>query len=295
MTTPLDIRRVAGHIGAEIAGVALSGDLDQATVAAILAAVHEHKVLFFRGQTHLDDPGQEAFAERLGQPEAHPTLPTRPGTRYMLELDSAVHGRAVVWHTDVTFKACYPMASILRSVVAPPYGGDTMWANTAKAYADLTPELKALADSLWADHSNLYDYGRTHSGPKVGRFMNTFASTLHETRHPVVRVHPATGERTLVLGQFVRGFAGLGSADFQHLFALFQDRITRPENVVRWRWTAGDVAIWDNRATQHCAVNDYGDQGRVVRRVTLTGDVPVSVDGRRSVTLSPAPESMAAE
>jgi alpha-ketoglutarate-dependent taurine dioxygenase len=292
--TQLDIRRVAGHIGAEVAGLTLSGDLDAQTVQAVLDALHEHKVLFFRSQTHLDDAGQEAFASRLGQPEAHPTLPTRPGTRYMLELDSAVHGRAAVWHTDVTFQASYPMASILRCVVAAEYGGDTMWANTAKAYANLTPELRVLADSLWADHSNLYDYGRAQ-GASSGRFKQDFVATVPETRHPVVRVHPVTGERTLVLGQFVRGFAGLSTVDSQRLFALFQDQITRPENVVRWRWSVGDVAIWDNRATQHYAVNDYGDQPRIVRRVTLSGDVPVSVDGRRSITLSPPPEAIAAE
>jgi taurine dioxygenase len=290
----IDIRRVAGHIGAEITGVRLSGDLSSATVVALLDALHQHKVLFFRGQTQLDDIGQEAFAERLGQPEAHPTLPTLPGARYILELDSQVHGRAAVWHTDVTFKAAYPMASILRSVVAPPFGGDTMWANTAKAYDNLSPELKALADSLWADHSNLYDYGKSQGGPST-RQREHFASTTHETRHPLVRVHPVTGERTLVLGLFARAIVGMNSADSQRIIALFQDQITRPENVVRWRWQVGDVAIWDNRATQHYAINDYDDLPRVVRRVTLSGDVPVSVDGRRSLTLSSTQDAMAAE
>jgi alpha-ketoglutarate-dependent taurine dioxygenase len=289
----LDIRPVTGRIGAEIAGVRLSADLAPETVQAILNALYRHKVVFFRGQTHLDDVGQEAFAQRLGAPEAHPTLPTLEGTRYMLELDSAVHGRAAIWHTDVTFTAAYPMASILRGVVIPPAGGDTMFANTAQAYEDLIPELKALADSLWVTHSNLYDYGRPKGAPSAR--MSNFASTVHETEHPLVRVHPVTGERTLVLGQFAQKVVGLNTTDSQRLIGLFQDQITRPENVVRWRWAVGDVVIWDNRATQHFAVNDYGDQHRVVRRVTLQGDVPVSVDGRRSRTVSPPPERMAAE
>jgi len=98
----------------------------------------------------------------------------------------------------------------------------------------------------------------------------------------VVRVHPATGERTLVLGHFVRNFVGLSTADSQRIFHILQDHILRQENVLRWRWKAGDVAIWDNRATQHYAVDDYGDQRRVMRRVTIAGDVPVSIDGRTS-------------
>src|SRR5207249_11073611 len=109
-------------------------------------------------------------------------------------------------------------------------------------------------------------------------------STVYETEHPVVRVHPETGERSLVLGNFVQKLIGYSKTDSAHLFNLFQSHITRPENTVRWHWQAGDVAIWDNRATQHYAVNDYGDQHRVVRRATIDGDVPVSVDGRNSVT-----------
>jgi alpha-ketoglutarate-dependent sulfate ester dioxygenase len=115
-------------------------------------------------------------------------------------------------------------------------------------------------------------------------FDEIFTATVYETEHPVVRVHPETGERTLVLGNFVQRFVGLPKHDGQRLFDLFQSHVTAPENTVRWSREAGDVAIWDNRATQHYAVNDYGDQHRVVRRATIDGDVPVSVDGRHSVT-----------
>ena len=154
----LDIHPVAGRIGAEIRGVTLSGQLDAATVEAIQAALVKHKVIFFRGQSQLDDQGQEAFAKLLGEPVAHPTVPVRDGTEYLLELDGAEGRRANSWHTDVTFVEAYPKASILRNVVAPQAGGDTVWANTASAYDDLSDELKALADKLWAVHSNEYDY-----------------------------------------------------------------------------------------------------------------------------------------
>lgn len=115
-------------------------------------------------------------------------------------------------------------------------------------------------------------------------FEEVFTGTIYETEHPVVRVHPETGERTLVLGNFVQRFVGLSKYDSQKLFDLFQSHITAPENTVRWSWQQGDVVIWDNRATQHYAVNDYGDQHRVVRRATIDGEVPVSIDGRNSVT-----------
>lgn len=279
----LQVFPVAGRIGAEIAGVELSPDLPTPTIEAILAALYRYKVVFFRGQDQLDDAAQEAFAERLGAPEAHPTLALREGTRFLLELDSANHGRATIWHTDGTFKPDYPMASILRAVVVPAAGGDTMWANTAQAYDDLTPELKSLADGLWTVHSNNYSQGE-----KVEGLGKTFASTVYETRHPLVRVHPVTGERSLLLGHSAQRIVGFEGPDSQRLMGVFQDRITRPENVVRWRWRAGDVAIWDNRATQHFAIHDYGDTRRIMRRVTLKGDVPFGVDGRASEAISPA-------
>ena len=281
----LDLQPVAGRIGAEVRAVRLSGDLEPATFDAIRQALLKYKVLFFRGQRHLDDAAQEAFARLWGELVAHPTVPVRPGTDYLLELDSEHGGRANSWHTDVTFDLAYPQASILRAVVIPAAGGDTVWANTAQAYLDLPPALRQLADNLWALHTNDYDYASRFNVNEAGlkRYREVFTSTIYETEHPVVRVHPLTGERTLVLGHFVKKLLGYPSADSEHLLKLFDSYITRLENTVRWRWSPGDVAICDNRATQHYAINDYGDQRRVVRRVTIAGDVPVSVDGRRSV------------
>jgi len=286
----LTLRRVAGRIGAEVLKLRLGDDLGPETTAAIQRALAKHKVLFFRDQHHLDDASQERFAKTLGEPVAHPTVPVREGSSYLLELDSRRGGRANSWHTDVTFVEAYPKASILRAVEIPEAGGDTVWANTAAAYNDLSPELKTLADSLRAVHTNLYDYAaaKTEATPEqVKRYLEVFASTVYETEHPVVRIHPETGEKTLVLGHFLKSFVGLSSADSRHLFEVLQGHVTRLENTVRWRWAAGDVVIWDNRATQHYAINDYGDALRVVRRVTLAGDAPIGVDGHRSRTLKP--------
>ncbi len=286
---PLDARPVAARIGAEIAGVRLSGDLPEATIEAINAALLRHKVIFFRDQTHLSDDEQERFSTRLGDLVPHPTQAPRAGTTSILELDSRTgSGRADAWHTDVTFVAAYPKISILRGVTIPPVGGDTVWSNTAAAYESLPTDLKRLADSLWALHTNAYDYAalKPRATAEERRYFDeVFSATAYETEHPVVRVHPETGERTLILGSFAQRFIGYSRGDFQHLYGLLQSYVQRVENTVRWRWREGDVAIWDNRATQHYAVNDYGDQTRVVRRTTLEGDVPVSVDGRRSVTV----------
>ena len=295
-TYGLEVFPVTQKTGAEVRGIQLSAALPEKTIAALVEALHKHKVLFFRDQNHLDDAAQEAFAKRLGEPVAHPTVPVRDGSSYLLELDSLHGGRANSWHTDVTFVDAYPAASILRAVVSPESGGDTVWANTALAYERLPAPLKLLADQLWAVHSNLYDYAAAKpeaSGDAAKRYREVFASTVYETEHPVVRVHPVTGERTLVLGHFVKSLVGLSSADSQRLFQSLQEQAIRLENTVRWRWRAGDVAIWDNRATQHYAINDYGDQRRIMRRVTIAGDVPVSIDGRRSATRTPRPAQAA--
>lgn len=291
--SPLDVVPVAGRIGAEVRGVPLSGDLDDDTVAAIKAALVRHKVIFFRNQLQLDDAEHEAFAARLGDPLAHPTVPVAEGSKFLLELNSREGEAASLWHTDITFLPAFPAASILRALVIPPAGGDTLWANGVTAYEGLPPALKALVADLRAIHTNAYDYAASRpeaTSDQVRRHREVFASTVYETEHPVVHVHPVTGEKSLLLGNFVKGFAGLSRDDGNRIFQILQDQITRPENTVRWRWQPGDVAIWDNRATQHRAIADFGKQRRHLRRATIAGSVPVALDGSRSRVIKPEPE-----
>ncbi|MFM7027632.1 MAG: TauD/TfdA dioxygenase family protein [Chakrabartia sp.] len=296
-SSPLDIHPIGGRIGAEIRGVTLSGDLDATTVQAIEAAVVRHKVVFFRGQTHLDNQEHEAFAGLFGDPVAHPTVPVAEGSRYLLELDSKEGYAASSWHTDVTFVDAYPKGSILRAITIPEAGGDTVWANGETAYEGLPEPLRQLVNHLRAIHSNDYDYAATLAAAGLTQGQSdyqkkhkaVFTSTVYETEHPVVRVHPVSGQRSLLLGHFVKNFVGLNQADSQRLFAILQDHITREENVVRWRWQAGDVAFWDNRSTQHRAVADFALQRRTLRRATIAGDVPVGVDGQLSKSLRTEP------
>jgi alpha-ketoglutarate-dependent sulfate ester dioxygenase len=259
----LDVRPITPAIGAEIHGARLSGDLPAATVTAIRDALLHHRVVFFRGQTHLDEAGHQAFARLLGPLVPHPTIPSVAGTEAVLEFDSE-NARARQWHTDVTYGEAFPQFSVLRGVVIPPVGGDTVWANTVSAYETLSPLVRGLADQLWALHSNGYDYGATH--PKATarqvRYRETvFQSTIYETEHPVVQVHPLSGERAIILGHLVRRLLGVSSADSAHLFAVLQDHVTRLENMVRWRWSAGDVVIWiaekaPLRAISNCSSQD---------------------------------------
>lgn len=289
LSSDLQVQQLGGRIGARIDGVRLSGDLDDAAVQRIREALLKHKVVFFRGQDHLDDDTHIAFAERLGTlTTAHPTVNT--GSERILSLSANKGMAANSWHTDVTFVDRVPAFSVLRGVTIPPYGGNTVWANTVEAYDRLPDALKALVDTLWAVHTNEYDYAEHNENDEDPDDYTVFkrkdfASTVYETAHPVVRVHPETGERSLLLGHFVKQFVGFNSLESSTLFNLLQARVTRLENTIRWTWQQGDVAIWDNRATQHYAVADFGEQRREVRRITVAGDVPVSIDGRHSEVL----------
>ena len=285
MAELLDVVKLGANIGARIDGVRLASDLNAETIAAINDALLKHKVIFFRDQHDLDDDGQLAFASRLGTPTtAHPTLSEG---ETVLPIDSR-YDKANSWHTDVTFVDRIPKASLLRAVSLPSYGGTTTWASTQAAYDQLPAPLRVLTENLWAVHTNQYDYVREYTDrtealtDTVREYREEFVREYYETEHPVVRVHPETGNRVLLLGHFIKQFVGLGTGESAALFNLLQARVTKLENTIRWSWLPGDLAIWDNRATQHYAVADYDDQCRRLSRVTLAGDIPVDVHGQRS-------------
>lgn len=289
-TQQLKVVPVAGRIGAEIQGVQLSGDLDPAVFNEIKQALNKYKVVFFKGQNHLDDASQEEFAKLLGEPYAHPTVPVKENSNYIFELDSDQGAKANHWHTDVTFVPEVPKYSILRGVTIPELGGDTVWANTNTAYDDLPEGLKKLADGLWGIHSNEYDYAQfkpsdIDDDEVKKKYRAVFESTVYKTRHPVVHVHAETGKKHLLLGGFAGKLEGYTTSESEQLLSIFDSYVTRLENTVRWQWTVGDVVIWDNLATQHYAIADYEDRHRVVRRVTVGKNVPVSQANETSTLL----------
>jgi taurine dioxygenase len=246
-------------------------------------------VIFFRDQ-RLDPDAQVAFARRFGTvTTARPTIPGLEEHPDVLDVDARGGNIASHWHTDVTFVDRPPLGSILRPVVLPPVGGDTLWANTAAGYQALPPALRMLAESLEAVHSNRFDYSVPQDGTAsetLRAYAKQFQSVRFETRHPLVRVHPETGEGALLLGGFAQRIVGLGAKDSAALLRLYQGYVEPHEHLVRWRWRLGDVAFWDNRTTQHRAIADFGDSPRRLHRVTIAGDLPSGVSGLSSRPLT---------
>ncbi|ONF67420.1 TauD/TfdA dioxygenase family protein [Amycolatopsis keratiniphila] len=286
LNTQVEVRKITGRIGAQVLGVDPAKDLDAATVAFVTDALHEHKALVFSG-IDLDDAGQQRFAGHFGElTKAHPTVPSVDGEPAILPVDSE-EGRANQWHTDVTFVLNPPKASTLRSLVVPPYGGETLIANSAAAYRDLPEPLRAFADTLRAEHTNDYDYAKapeTLDDAERER-REVFVSQKFRTVHPVVRVHPVTGERGLYIGGFAQRIIGLSKGESRDILRLLQSYVTRPENVVRVSWEPNQLVLFDNRITQHYAVDNYDDLPRRLNRVTVAGDVPVGIDGVPSESL----------
>lgn len=276
---------ISDVLGAIIEGIKIRDDMPQSELDFIQRMLQKHRVLFFRNQHGLTDSTQLRFARHFGEIVSHPTVATEADSA-ILELHSHRGGRANSWHTDVTFEMLPPKLSVLRAVTLPEVGGDTVWANTVAAYEHLPTDLKQLADRLWAVHGNDFDYAASRvellHDETARKYRRKYAAQIIKHEHPVVRVHPGTGERSLLLGHYAQRFVNCNTHDSDRLYEIFQAHVTRLENTVRWHWTPGDLVMWDNQATQHYAINDYGDRLRVMRRVTVIGDVPVAIDGSRS-------------
>ena len=276
----ITIEPIAGRLGALISGLDLAGEVSDEEVAAVLAALVRHRVVFFQNQ-RLDAESQVALAKRLGPLTlSHPNRLQQQPTN-VLELADA---RANHWHTDVSFVDRPPFASLLAHVSTPPYGGDTAWASAVAAYEQLPPALQRLADEINVIHSNQFDYGRLAGDEEQQRVLaEVFAQNQFETSHPAVRVIAETGERALFLGGFATKIEGFAPNQSRAILDVLQAQIQNVANTVRWRWSPGDVVLWDNRSVQHTAVDDLDDYtGRTLRRVTIAGGLPVGVDGRRS-------------
>jgi taurine dioxygenase len=274
----MDVAPVTPIIGAVVRGVTLEPGLDDATVASIRAALLEHKVLFFREQS-LDAADLTKLATRFGEPTpAHPVEPAVEGHPEVLALDSEEGARADVWHSDLTYQERPPLGAMLHAEVVPDVGGDTVWVDMVSAYEALSPTLRAFLEDLTATHSSAKADGffatrDTTGGAKA--MANAAAPPMH---HPVIRVHPETGRRSVFVNPlFTIKIDGLRRAESDALLAVIQEAATRPDGMVRWKWEAGDLAFWDNRCTMHYALRDFGDARRNMLRVALEGDRPVGV------------------
>lgn len=278
--TDLDIRPISGALGAEITGVDLACDLASEDVAAIESALFEHKVVFFRDQA-LSPERQIAFSARLGPVFTdHPAyLPVHPDHREIVVLDGQEGGRANVWHSDVTISAKPPMGSVLYMKTCPDHGGDTMWSDMTAAYELLSDRMKAYLEGVTAYHdlagtvrTMVRERSEATRAP-TGKMPDL--SALPSASHPVVRTHPVTGRKILYVNPtFTSHLEGVPPAEGDAVLAFLYAHQNQPELQCRWRWREGDVGIWDNRATHHYAIADYGDAERVIHRVTIEGEAP---------------------
>jgi taurine dioxygenase len=290
--TRLDVRPLTVFTGAEIHGVDLRRPLDDEEVGQIQAALNRWKVVFFRDQ-RIDHAQHLAFARRFGKPTAAHPYDAHPPEGFpqirTISSTSTTGRRGDRWHTDVTGVINPPAASILRAGQVPAYGGDTIFTNLVAAYRHLSAPLKPLVDTLWARHQF---GGATRDYENDSVYARKVQASPSVSEHPVVRVHPVTGERALFVNPgFTTRIVGLNESESRHLLDLLFDEITRPEYTVRFKWEPGSIAFWDNRATAHQGPGDFAylDVERVLYRVTLEGEVPVGVSGDSSRRIAGEP------
>jgi len=269
------IEPVTAAIGAEVYDVVLSGKLEPTVLDEIYTALSEHLVLFFRDQD-LSPEDQFEFAKTFGElAQPHPVYPHLPGFDrvVLLENDGDRPPDTDDWHTDLTFQPDPPFLSILHAREVPETGGDTLWANMYRAFDTLPPEIQQLCSRLHAVHD-------------MGAFRDSFLGEEHDTEalnagmvkfgcavHPIAPKHPVTGKQLLFVNRsFTQHVTGMLKAESDRLLEYLFSHIDTPNNQVRFRWSKGAVAMWDNRCTQHFAVADYLPNYRRMHRVIVDTD-----------------------
>ena len=275
--TKLDIRPIAGALGAEIHGVALDRELDPEIVAALRQALLDHLVIFFRDQ---ELPPQRflAFGRRFGEPIEYPFVRGIEGYPEIIQVAKLEHERVNfggIWHSDTTYLQTPPMGTMLVAREVPPFGGDTLFANQYLAYEALSDGMKRLLEGLKGVNSSAKANTTRTREDRVKSDPSQRPNDDFVAEHPVVRTHPETGRKALYvnIGHTVR-FAGMTEEESTPILTYLFEHQTRPEFTCRFSWKAGSLAFWDNRAAQHNPVNDYHGYRRIMHRITLAGDTP---------------------
>ncbi len=275
----MKIDRLSPALGAVISGIDLNAALNDEAQQGLQAALVEHQVLFLR-QQFLQAEQQRDVAKLFGDLHIHPIYPAHERVAEVMVLDS--HKQDLrdneLWHTDVTFIQPPPLGCVLSAQQVPEFGGDTLWASSTAAYAALSKPMQALLEGLSASHDIRKSFPATRfalTDADAARFEK--AKQDHPpVSHPVVRTHPVSGKKGLFVSEgFTTHINELTETESDALLRFLFAHATHPNFQVRWHWQAGDVAIWDNRATQHFANFDYGTAHRIMHRATVLGDKPV--------------------
>jgi len=277
MASAIQLKRIAGALGAEVSGLDLARPLSDQQAAALRAAWLEHLVLFFRDQPLM--PAQYmAFARRIGQPVEYPFVRGIEGYPEIIEVKKLEHETVNfggIWHSDTAYLEEPPMASMLLAREVPPYGGDTLFANMYLAYETLSEGMRSMLDPLTAVNSSARaDVTRTRED-RLKSDGRSGAKKEYAAEHPVVRTHPETGRKALYVNvAHTARFGGMTEEESAPLLEYLFRHQTRPEFTCRFSWRVGSLALWDNRCTQHNPVNDYHGYRRLMHRITLAGDKP---------------------
>ena len=273
----LDIRRIAGALGAEIHGVALDRELDAETVSAQRQALLDNLVIFFRDH-NLPSERFLALARRFGQPIEYPFVRGIDGFPEIIQVAKLEHETVNfggIWHSDTTYLELPPMGTMLVAREVPPVGGDTLFANQYLAYEALSDGMKKLLDGLCAVNSSAKANTTRTREDRIKSDPSRRPNDDFIAEHPVVRTHPETGRKALYvnIGHTVR-FSGMTEEESAPLLDYLFRHQARPEFTCRFAWRVGSLAFWDNRAAQHNPINDYHGYRRVMHRITLAGDKP---------------------
>lgn len=271
----MQVRKLNGALGAVVDGVVLES-IDDDAFARVHDALLQHQVLFFRDQ-HLSDDGQLALARRLGTPSVYPITKHFGGTASLHVIADTADSPpdADGWHTDITWLPQPPAVAILAALQIPAYGGDTMWADLYGALEHISPPLRAALRGLHVRHTQGAEFWDSYTRIAGTEHLEELQRAFPGATHPLVRTHPETGRDALfVSGYFMDSVVGLHPDESAWLLDWVRRRIDDPNLQVRWSWREGDVAIWDERCTNHRALSDHYPQDRRMRRCTVDGDTP---------------------
>jgi taurine dioxygenase len=274
----MQVKKIAGALGAELLGIDLTKGLDKAAAAEVRQALLEHGVIFLRRQP-LTPAQFLAFARAMGEPIEYPFVKGLPDYPQIIEVKKLEHEKVNfggIWHSDTTYLHEPPMGSMLLSKEVPAYGGDTMFASQTAAYDALSPTMKRLLDGLVGIASSAKaDVSKTRED-RIKSDGTQEAKKEYRAEHPVVRTHPETGRKALYVNvAHTAGIVGMTDEESAPLLQFLFAHQVKPEFTCRFVWEPNAIAFWDNRCTQHNPVNDYHGFRRVMHRITLRGDRPV--------------------